>query len=90
MADIGFGDKLSALCAMELATANGNADRIGGMIERLLNSLSFTIAIAAKGNPELMQEMLTGADGYLYEAAATHRTMGEFMATAAQEAPDAD
>ena len=57
------------------------------MVERLLNSLSFTIAIAAKGNPDVMQEMLTGAEGYLYEAAADHRKMGEFMATSPQRSP---
>ena len=52
------------------------------MMERLLNSLSFTIAIAATGNPEIMQEMLTGAEGYLYEAAADHRKIGDFMRSA--------
>jgi hypothetical protein len=76
-----FGDRLSGLCAMELSAAHGDADRIGEMIERLLNSLAFTIAIAANGNPDGMSTMLMGAESYMNEAAAGHAKMGQFMAT---------
>jgi hypothetical protein len=79
MADIKFADKLSALCAMELSDAQGDPERIGEMIERLINSLSFTIAIAAKGDPRGTSDMLEGAQAYLFSAAASHAKMGEFM-----------
>jgi hypothetical protein len=77
---IEFGDKLSALCAMELADAHGDADRIGAMIERLTNAVAFTVAIAARGDPKGMETMLQGAESYLYEAASGHGKMGKFMA----------
>lgn len=77
-----FGDRLSGLCAMELSQAHGDYDRIGEMIERLLNSLAFTIAIAARGNPGGMSTMLMGAESYLNEAASGHAKMGQFMAQA--------
>lgn len=76
---VSFADRLSGLCAMELAAAHGNPERIGEMIERLTNSLSFTIAIAAKGNPQGMDEMLKGVESYLYEAATSHQKIGGFM-----------
>jgi hypothetical protein len=74
-----FADRLSGLCAMELAAARGNPERIGEMIERLTNSLSFTIAIAANGDPKGMDEMLKGIESYLYEAATSHQKVGAFM-----------
>lgn len=77
-----FGDRLSGLCAMELSAVRGDAERVGEMIERLLNSLAFTIAIAAKGDPKGMDDMLKGAESYLYEAASGHQKIGQFMATA--------
>ncbi len=83
-----FGDKLSGLCAMELAAAHGNEARMGEMIERLSNSLAFTIAIATGGKAKAMQEMLTGVEGYLYEAATGHQRMGDFMETTMPEKRD--
>jgi hypothetical protein len=74
-----FADKLSGLCAMELSAAHGDPERIGEMIERLINSLAFTVAIGAHGDPKAIDDMLTGATSYLYEAATGHQRMGEFM-----------
>lgn len=74
-----FSDRLSGLCAMELAGAHGDAARIGEMIERLISSLAFTIAIAAKGNPKAVDEMLKGAEAYLYEAAASHQKAAQLL-----------
>lgn len=71
-----FGDRLSALCAMELSGAHGDAERIGEMIERLLNSLAFTVAIATRGDPKAIDDMLTGASAYLYDTAAGHAKLG--------------
>lgn len=75
-----FGDRLSALCSVELAAVNDDPERAGEMIERLLNSLAFTIAIAARGDPKGMSEMLQGAESYLYEAAASHQTVAGALA----------
>lgn len=82
MTKLTFADKLSGLCAMELTAAHGNAERIGAMIERLTNSLAFTIAIASRGDPEAIQTFLTGVEGYLYNATSEHQKMGVFMGKA--------
>ena len=79
-----FGDRLSGLCAMELAAAKGDADVSGEMIERLLNSLAFTIAISCKGNAKAMDEMLEGATAYLYEAATKHGPVATSITTGEQ------
>lgn len=68
-----FGDLLSGLCATELSAAKADPDRVAEMIERLLNSLAFTIAIGAKGDPKGMDQMLEGATSYLFEAAGSHQ-----------------
>jgi hypothetical protein len=72
-----FGDRLSGLCAIELSGAKGNPERASEMIERLLNSLAFTIAIASGGDPKVMGEMLQGAEAYLYEVAADHQKVAQ-------------
>lgn len=77
-----FGDRLSGLCAMELSAAHGHPERVGEMIERLLNSLAFTIAIAAQGDPKGMDNLLKGAESYLYEAASGHQKAGQFLSAA--------
>lgn len=75
-----FADLLSALCAIELAAAKGNPERVGEMIERLANSLAFTIAIATNGDPKGMDDMLKGIEGYLYEAATSHQKVAAALA----------
>lgn len=74
-----FSDRLSGLCAIELALAKGDPERIGEMLERLTNSLAFTIAIASQGDPKHMDEMLKGVESYLYEAATGHQKIGSFL-----------
>lgn len=76
-----FGDKLSGLCSMEMVAVRGDAERTGEMIERLVNSLAFTIAIAAKGDPKAIDTFLKGAEAYLYESAAGHAKIAKFMAS---------
>lgn len=72
MSEPSFAEALSALCANELVVARRDSDRMGVMIERLINSLALTIATACRGNPDGMDEMLQGAEGYLFRAAADH------------------
>ena len=74
-----FMDRLSAICALELSDAHGDADRIGEMIERLTNSLAFTIAIAGNGDPKQVETLLRGAESYLYQAATSHAKIAQFM-----------
>jgi hypothetical protein len=74
-----FGDLLSEIYAAELSAARGNPERVGEMVERLLNSLAFTIAIAAGGDTEGMSTMLQGAENYLYEAAASHQKVAQSL-----------
>jgi hypothetical protein len=69
------------MCAMELAAAHGNPDVSGEMIERLLNSLAFTIAISCKGDAKAVNEMLEGATSYLYEAATGHARIATVLTT---------
>lgn len=75
-----FGDKLAGLCAMELAAAHSDPERIGAMIERLINSLAFTIAISVQGDAKAMDTALSGVESHLYEAASTHAKVAQFMA----------
>lgn len=77
-----FADALSAVCAMELSAAKDDPERIGEMIERLINSLSFTIAVACGGDTKRMDEMLTGAEGYLATAVTQHKKFGAFISRA--------
>lgn len=74
-----FGDLLSGLCATELSAAKADPERIGEMIERLTNSLAFTIAIAARGEPKGVSEMLEGAAAYLFDAAGSHQRPAELI-----------
>lgn len=74
-----FADGLSALCAMELAAAHGDEDRIGEMIERLINSVSFTIAVASRGDMKAMDTMIAGAESYLATAVTGHQKFGAFI-----------
>lgn len=77
-----FGDRLSGLCAMYLAAGHGNPEVSGEMIERLLNSLAFTISMACKGDAKAMDEMLEGAVSYLYESATKHGPVAEALTKA--------
>jgi hypothetical protein len=65
-----FASKLSLLVSQEMAAAHGDADRVGIVIERLLYSAAFSIAIASRGNQDGLSEMLQGAESYLYQEAA--------------------
>jgi hypothetical protein len=76
-----FGDQLSALCAKATADAHGKPDLMGEIIERLLNSTAFAIAIASGGERERMDNMLTGAEGYLVETAIGYMKVAAFMSS---------
>jgi len=75
-----FTTKLSVLTSRELSEGKGDPDRMAEMFERLLNSAGFTIAMMAGGDKKAMDQLLAGAESYLYEAAASHAPMAKLMA----------
>lgn len=77
-----FAEKLSALTSAEMRETHFAPDRMERMseiIERLLFSAAFTIALAAKGDRSAMEKLLTGAESYLYESAAKLAPAGEIL-----------
>lgn len=72
-----FRTKLSAMVSKELC---GDAEVIGGVIERLTDALGLAIAVSCRGNIALADDMLTGVDGYLAECIARHAKLAAFMA----------
>jgi hypothetical protein len=72
-----FQHKLSALVSKQLC---GDADAVGTAIERLTDSLGLAIAVSCRGNIAQADDMLTGVDGYLAEAVASHAKLAAFMA----------
>lgn len=76
-----FADKLAVLVSMEMADAHKDADRQAVVLERLLHSAAFTIGLMAKGSAETANNLLTGAESYLYDTAAGFAPIGKFMAT---------
>lgn len=75
-----FTDKLAFLVAFEMEGAKGDPDRMGIMIERLAAALGFTVAIAAHGDGETIDRLLTGAEGYAHAEAVDKARLARFMA----------
>lgn len=68
-----FGAALGKLCVKAANDARSSAnpiDAFGDMVERLAFALGATIAWAAQGKPEAIDDLLTGAEGYAAEEAA--------------------
>lgn len=65
--------------AKAMSDARGRPEVHAEILETLLTSLSMCIATQAKGNPKLMNELLEGASGYLFERAADFQKLGAFM-----------
>lgn len=84
-----FSEKLGALCSFHLAAAKSaqDGDAIGEMIERLAHSLAFTIAMASDGDADRAQNLLTGAESYIYETAASFGVLGRIMKPRAPNPP---
>lgn len=75
-----FGERLSALCAAELTHARRDHERAGAMVERLAAALGMSVAVLARGNPKVIDEMLAGADGYAHAEAVEKAPFARFMA----------
>ena len=76
-----MSDEIGAICAKVLADAKKrrDADAIGALIERLARALGFTIAVAANGNKQAVEELLSGAEAYALEEAVEKAKFVEFM-----------
>jgi hypothetical protein len=75
-----FTDKLAVLTSAEMVDARNDSDRMGVMIERLAAALGFTIAIAARGDPSGIDEMMAGAEAYAHQEAVDKARVARFMA----------
>ncbi len=80
--DFAFGDKLSALCSLEMARARRGEADFGAMIERLAATLGFTIAMAARGDGEAIDQLLAGAEGYAHSEAVARAPFARMIAAA--------
>lgn len=80
-----FHDKLSSLLSKEAAAstkAPDRAERMGDMIESVARGLGFTVAIAANGNAEAIDTMISAAERYALEEAADKAPFAQFIAAA--------
>lgn len=75
-----FHDRLAGMLAKEASAAHGDADRLGEMIEAVARGLGFTVAIAARGDPQTIDAMIAGAEAYALQEAADKAPFAQFMA----------
>lgn len=75
-----FTTELSVLTSAEFTQGKNDPARISTMFERLIASAGFTIAMMAEGDAVKMQELLAGAESYLYESAAEYAAMAKMLA----------
>lgn len=61
-----------------MAEAKSDPDAIADIMETLLTSASMAISVQARGNTELMGELLEGSSAYLFSRAGDFQKMGEF------------
>lgn len=78
-----FHTRLTSLVSKEAAQGDqvkNREEHMAHMIEALSRALGFTVAIAADGNAEAMDKLITGAEHYALEKAASIAPMAEIMA----------
>jgi len=80
--DFTFGDKLSALCSLEMARARRGEADFADMIERLAATLGLTIALAARGDGAVIDRLLSGAEGYAHSEAVAKAPFARMVAAA--------
>jgi hypothetical protein len=62
-----FRERLARLCSAEQEACQHDPDAMSEMLESLLNSAAFTLALFGRGNIAAMSELAEGAEGYLLE-----------------------
>ena len=70
--------------AKAMSEAKNDPDAMAEIMEILLTSLSMAISIQARGNTELMGELLEGSSAYLFSRAGDFQKMGEFIGKASK------
>lgn len=61
-----FTDELAKLTSIEAAASKGDPERLALMIERLSAALGMTIALATRGDPRGIDEMIEGATAFAH------------------------
>lgn len=74
-----FATKLSALVAVETASAHGDPERLAHVVERLAASLGFAIAITARGHGPTIDRLMAGAEGYAHAEAVDKAPFAKLM-----------
>lgn len=85
-----FHDKLASLLSREAAAAAkvpDRAERMGDMIEAIARGLGFTVAIAANGDGDAIETMISAAEKYALDEAADKAPFAQFMALARSARP---
>lgn len=76
--------QIKAAFAKAMGEAQTNPEALAAILETLLTSVSMCVGTMSGGNPTLVNELLEGASGYLFERAEGHRKLGAFMASASR------
>ena len=74
-----FADDLAKLVSKEAAAGKNDPDRMAAMVERLAAALGFTVALACRGDPRAVDEMLAGADAHAHAEAVEKSTLFRLM-----------
>lgn len=74
-----FADDLSRLVAIEAAKARTDPERLSEMMERLAAALGMTVALAAKGDPQMIDTLMTGAEAYAHSEAVEKGRIARLM-----------
>lgn len=75
-----FADKLAALLSGETQRCRGAPERYAALIERLAASLGFAVAMAAKGDPQMIDTLMTGAEAHAHQEAVDRAPIGKALA----------
>lgn len=74
-----FEDELATLARREFQAAKDDPERIAVMIERLMHTAGFTIAMGTDGDSKAMSTLLIGAEAHLNESASESALMAQFL-----------
>ena len=64
-----FADDFARLMAIESAAARGDPQRLAAMVERLSSALGMAIAMAALGDPRVIDDLIEGATAFAHSEA---------------------
>lgn len=76
---------LKTAFAKALAEAKNDPEEVAKIIETLISSVTIAISVQARGNTELMSELLEGSSAYMFSRAGDFQKMGAFIAKAVEK-----